>query len=233
MKTFHPCTMDSKSSYLISVPHKITDFLKSFSFLAGLRNRGTCVILMPKSFETIYGLMKQNIFNVMFYDKLPLLFSRDHKLLKKQLEQEQFHYLVELNIPANTSLPYLTSAEKRICLCAKNNFPYYNILISEGFNTLNEFFEIKDSNPQQLFHFTTDRLRSIKRTLGKKGPLLFVNRHDDIEWEGRKVIVGKDIQKVGTEAYEILYLADAYYGVQDELYEFATIFNKKIISHKE
>ncbi|KPJ72508.1 hypothetical protein AMJ52_06025 [candidate division TA06 bacterium DG_78] len=225
--------MSKKSNYLISVPHKIADFLKSFSFLAGLQNRGTCVILMPKFLETIYGLMKQNIFKVMFYDKLPLLFSRDHKMLKKQLEHEQFHYLVELNIPANISLPYLTSAEKRICLCDKNNFPYYNILIREGFTTLNGFFEIKDSNPQNLFHFNANRVKTMKRKLGKKRPLLFVNRHDDIEWEGIKVIVGKDIQNVDAEAYEMLYLADAYYGVHDELYEFATIFNKEIISHKK
>jgi hypothetical protein len=229
MKTFHPCVMSKKSNYLISAPHKITDFIKSFSFLAGLQNRGACVILMPKSLETIYGLMKQNFFKVLFYDSVPLLFSREHKMLKKQLEHEQFHYLIELNTPANTSLPYLTSAEKRICLCDKHNFPYYNIFIREGFSTLNEFFEIKDSNPQNLFHFNTNSLRAKKRKIGKKGPLLFVNRDDDIIWDGNKVIVGKDIQNEGIEAYEFLYLADAYYGVKDELYEFAVICNKEII----
>jgi hypothetical protein len=232
MKTFHPCVMSKKSSYLISAPHKITDFIKSFPFLAGLQSRGTCVILMPRALETIYALMKQDIFRTIFYDNVPLLFSREYKMLKQQLEHEQFHYLIELNKPANISLPYLTPIEKRICLCDRNNFPYFNIFIKEGFSTLSDFFEIEDSDPHNLFHFNTNRVRVKKRKWSKKGPVLFVNKSNDIEWEGYKVTVGKDVQSSDAEAYEFLYLADAYYGVQDEFYEFAVMFDKKIISPK-
>lgn len=229
-KPFHPCSISQKPSHLISAPRNARDFLKTFSFLAGLRNTGTLVILMPKSLEPIYGFMKHNIFKAIFYEKPLLLFSKEHKMLKKQLEHKRFNYLIELNVPANISLPYLISAEKRICLCEKNNFPYYNILIRNGFNTLNKFFEIKDSNPQDLFRFNTNSLRKIKRRFSKKRPLLFVNKHDEVQWEGHKVTANRDLQASDVEAFEVLYLSDAYCGEHDALYEFAKIFDKEIIT---
>lgn len=228
-KPFHPRRIIKKPSYLISVPPNTRDFLQVLFFLEGLRNLGTMVILMPKSLKTICGFLKRNIFKTIFYEELPLLFSKEHKILKTQLEHKHFHFLIELNVPANISLPYLTSIEKRICLCEKNNFPYYNILIRNGHKTLNEFFEIKESNPQELFYFNASKLRKIKRKFSRKRPLLFVNKEDDLQWDGHKVVIGRDIQESDAAAYETLYLSDAYYGVHDAFYEFAKIFNKEII----
>lgn len=228
-KTFRPMGIEKKRNFLVSAPVNVSDFLKTLTFLVGLKKLGTIVMLMPKNLRSISRFMKPNIFETIFYEKPTRLFSKEHKRLKTQLANRNFHFIIELNKPANISLPYLTSVEKRICFYEKNNFPYYNIMIKENINSLTEFFNIKDNNPQNLFHFYARDLKKILKKFGKKRPILFVNGKNNIMWEGSKIIVGKDISSSDLEAYKILYLSDAYHGRCDALYEFAKIFNKKII----
>ena len=229
IKRFHPFRITKKPSHLISVPSDHRDFLRALNFLGGLRNSGKVLILMPRTLISIYRLLKHNIFQSIFYDKSPLLFSKEYKILKGQLGQRRFNFLIELNVPANISLPYLVSAERRICFGEKNNFPYYNILIKDGINTLSTFFKIKESNTQDLFRFNTRSLKKIEKKFNKNRPLLFVNNKENINWDGDKMIVGEDVSPSDAEAYETLYLSDAYCGDHDAFYEFAKIFNKKII----
>jgi hypothetical protein len=187
---------------------------------------------MPKTLQTIYRFIKRNTFQTIFYEKTPALFSKEHTTLKEQLSKKHFNVLIELNVPANIALPYFVPAEKRICLCEKNNFPYYNILIRDGFNALGEFFQIKKSNPQDMFQFRASSLKKLSKKFDKKRPLLFVNTEIDTKWDGYKLQIGKDVSQTDARAYEMLYLADAYYGEHDAFYEFAKIFNKKIVAPK-
>jgi len=228
-KQFRPPKIKKKSNHLISMPHDTRNFVRSLPFLAGLRKYGNIVLLVPEAVKNIYGFLKQNIFEAIFYNTPPLLFSKEYKLLKEQLRKKHFHFLIELDVPANISLPYLTSAETRICFYGNKNFPYYNILIRDTIRSLIEFFHIDEDNPQQLFYFHASKLKKVSKKFIKKHPLLFVNGKNDILWDGQKVIVGQDILPSDTNAYQILYLADAYYGEHDAFYEFAKIFNKKII----
>jgi len=228
-KPFHPFKLPKKPTHLISAPNNIRDFLKTLFFLSGLRNSGTIVIVMQKSLENIHRFFKKNIFEAIFYDKTPLLFSKEYKILEERLNRRSFNFLIELNVPANISLPYLTNAEKRICLDKKSNFPYYNIFMKDGLNVLNEFFHIQESNPQDLFDFKERDLRKVEQKFHKNRPLLFLNRKDDTKWDGDKVAVGKDILPSDPESFQVLYLADAYCGEHDGFYEFAKIFNKQII----
>ena len=229
LKPFHPLQTTKKPNYLISAPTQPNDFLKALPFLGGLRDSGQITILMPKALESIHRILKRNLFSVIFYDEPPIIFSRSHKMIKNQLGNKHFENLIEMNVPANISLPYLVSAEKRICFCGENNFPYYNILVQDGVNTLCEFFHIKACNPQELFHFNAVELRRLKKSFNKRRPWLFINSLDDIEWRGDKIVVDKDILTLEPRAYEALYLADAYYGKQDTFFELAKIFEKQII----
>jgi len=228
-KPFHPLEIIKNAHHFISVPSDPRDFLKSLFFLEGLRESGSILLLFPKTLEHIYKILKHNIIHVIFYEKLPELFSKDYEKLKKQLGHRKFNFLIELNVPSNISLAYLTMAEKRICVGEKSHFPYYNIHIKSDVVTLNKFFNMPESNPQELFHFNIHNLKKIEKRFNKKGPLLFINEKDDVLWSGDKIIVGNDIEISDPEIYESLYLCDAYYGVHDQCYEFAKIFNKKII----
>jgi hypothetical protein len=228
-RSFRPFATTKKPTHLISVPNCTRNFMKSLYFLSGLRDSGKLVILIPKTLEGVNSLLKQKIFETIFYEKTPMLFSKEYKILKERLGRCRFNFLIELNTPANISLPYLIPAEKRICLGDKNVFPYYNILIKDGINALNKYFDVKNNNPQDLFRFNTKSLKKFERKFRNKGPLLFVNTKDSPKWDGHKIIIGEDILPTDLKTYEILYLADAYYGEHDGFYEFAKIFDKKII----
>ena len=173
--------------------------------------------------------MKPNVFEMIFYEEPSKLFSKEYKRLKEKLGNTGFHFLIDLNKPANISLPYLVSAEKRICFYDKNNYPYYNIMIKQNINSLVQFFDIESSDPQNLFHFYVRDLKKTLKKFKKKKPLLFINGENNITWEGDKIIVGKDILSSDPEVYKILYFSDAYYGQCDALYEFMKIFNKRIV----
>ncbi len=229
LKPFHPLQTAKKPNFLVSAPFRPTDFLRALPLLGGLRDCGHVTMLMPKNLEGIYRIMKHNIFNVIFYDEPLVIFSCSHKLIKSELEKKHFENLIEMNVPANISLPYLVDVEKRICFCSTKNFPYYNILAKDGINTLFEFFHIEARNPQELFRFNASDLRRFEKSFDKKRPWLFINSLDDIEWPGDKIVVDKDVSTLEPNAYEALYLADAYYGKQDAFFELARIFEKKII----
>ncbi len=228
-KTFKPLGIKKRRNFLISAPCNVGDFLQALPFINGLKKMGTIVMLASKDLKNIYRYIKPNIFETIFYEKPSTLFSKEYKDLKKRLGERHFHFLIELNKPANISLPYLTPVERRICFYEKDNFPYYNIMIKDSVNSLNEFFDIKETNPQNLFHFSKRDLQRTLKKFNKKRPLLLVNSVDNISWQGDKIIVGQNIANSDPEIYGILYLCDAYYGRYDTLYEFAKLFNKQIL----
>lgn len=228
-KTFQPLVLTMKPTHLISLPRNTQNFLQALPFLAGLKKCGSVLVLVPRALENIYRFIKSNVFETLFYEEPPHLFSKEYKSLKEKLGKKHFHCLIELNVPPNLSLPYLTSADKRICFYGNNHFPYYNILIKDTIRPLVQFLGVEEENPQQLFHFPASRLKKISKKIDKKQPLLFINRKNDIQWSGTKIVVGLDLQPSDAEAYQILYLADAYYGEHDAFYEFSKIFNKRII----
>lgn len=228
-RTFKPLGIKKKRNFLISAPSDVSDFLKTLPFIEGLKKLGNIVILMPKNLENIYRYMKPKIFETIFYEEPSQLFSKEYRRLKEKLNNKSFHFLIELNRPANISLPYLASTEKRICFYEKNSFPYYNIMIKHSINSLEQFFNIKSSNPQSLFHFYARDLKKTLKKFNKKKPLLFINGENDITWKGDKIVVGTDVLSSDPEVYKILYFSDAYHGQRDALYEFVKIFDKRIV----
>ncbi len=229
-KPFKPLGIKKNRTFLISAPRDISPFIQALAFIAGLRKMGSIVLLTPKNLETIYQFLKPNIFETIFYDKPSIIFSKEYNELKHQLHNKHFHFLIELNKPANISLPYLISAEKRICFYDENNFPYYNIMMKNSVTSLNEFFNIKTTNPQNLFRFYKRSLNKLLKKYNKKSPLLFINGEDYVSWDGDKIIVDENISSSDPQIYEILYFCDAYYGKSDMFYEFAKTFNKRILT---
>jgi hypothetical protein len=175
------------------------------------------------------NIIKTNAFQTIFFEEPFHIFSKDFKYLKEQLGQKKFHFLIELNVPANISLPYLVSSERRICFYDKNKYPYFNILVKNDINVLNQFFNIKKCDPQKLFRFYAREVKKLTKKINKKRPLLFVNAENNIPWEGDKIIMGRDFTLPITEAFQMLYISDAYYGKRDVFYELAKVFNKNII----
>jgi hypothetical protein len=228
-KQFQPFTVIKKPSHFVSLPQNAKEFLGALPFLAGLKKCGTVLLLVPNTLLTIYHCLKPNTFETLFYDTPLQLFSKEYTSLREKLKTRTFHCLIELNIPPNLSLPYLTTAEKRICFYGSNRFPYYNILIKNNIRSLIEFLRIQEEDPQPLFHFSASGFKKVSKKIDKKQPLLFINGKNDIQWDGEKIVVGRDISPSVTEAYHILYLADAYYGKHDAFHEFAKMFNKRII----
>ncbi|UCG92647.1 MAG: hypothetical protein JSV97_02760 [candidate division WOR-3 bacterium] len=228
-KIFQPLTPTKKPSHVISLPRTTKHFLQILPFLTGLRKSGSILVLVPKTLENIYRFIKSNVFETLFYEEPPHLFSKEYKSLKDKLGKRHFHCLIELNIPPNLSLPYLISADKRICFYGNNHFPYYNILIKNTIRPLIELLRVEEENPQHLFSFPPSGLKKVSKRIDRQQPLLFINRKNDIQWNGTKIVVGLDIPPSDAETYQMLYLADAYYGEHDAFYEFAKIFNKRII----
>lgn len=228
-KSFKPIGVKKRANYLVSPPANLKDFLKVLPLMGGLHTLGQIVLLVPKNFENIFKILKANLFEVIYYEKMPMLLTKEFKSLRKHLNKRDFYSLIEFNVPANISLPYLVAAEKRISFYDKNNFPYYNILIKGDISILHNFFQIEKEDPLNLFKFHSSDLKKIERELPKHRPLLFVNGEDNTGWNGDKVVLGKDaLPRVNT--YKILYLCDAYYGKDDELSELAKLFNKEIIN---
>jgi len=229
-RPFRPLGVKKKLWHLVSVPSNTKDFFNAYPFLVGLTRIGSVVLLMPKQLEHIRSFMKPRQFEIILYEKTPTVFSEDYKRVAVQLGDRYFHFLIELNTPANISLPYLSNFQRRISFYDTNNFPYYNIQIKHGFASLNEFFNIETENMSDMFHFYSRDLKNIEKKLGKPRPLLFVNSADEIKWKGGRVIVGQDIMPDDPDVWSVLYVVDAYYGAQDAFYEFARISNKEILS---
>jgi len=227
-KTFKPLGIKKRRNFLVSVPCNESDFLKTLPFINGLKKLGSIVLLISNDLKNIYQCIKPEIFEAIFYDRPTILFTREYKNLKERLSTRRFHFLVELNKPANISLPYLTPIEKRICFYDRDKFPYYNIMIKNSITSLHEFFNIKETNPELLFQFSKRDLKKIVKKMNKKEPLLFVNGRNSISWEGDKIIVGENIAASDPEIFGILYICNAYCGKCDILYEFAKVCKKQI-----
>lgn len=229
-RSFKPLGTKRKLWHLVSVPEDPAEFFKAAPFLMGLSKIGSVVMLMPKSLETIRSFMKAKQFEVILYEKKPSLFSEDYKRVAVQLGNRHFHFLIELNQPANVSLPYLGNIQRRVSFFDKRILPYYNILVKGSYASLLEFFDIQSSGGQEMFHFYSRDLKATERKLNVSHPLLFVNEDDKIEWEGKTIVVGKDIMVDDPAVWKVLYVADAYYGKQDAFYEFAVLYNKEIFN---
>ena len=190
---------------------------------------GSAVLLMPKNLEYIRSFMKPKQFEIILYEKSPTLFSEDYKRIAVQLGERYFHFLIELNEPANISLPYLSNFQRRIAFYHAGNFPYFNIQVRNGYESLHEFFNIESEPTNDMFHFYSRNLKSLEKRLDKPRPLLFINNAEDVDWKGGKIIVGKDIMPDDQDILSVLYMIDAYHGVRDAFYEFALINSKKIL----
>jgi len=229
-RPFKPLGTKKKLWHLVSVPHNAKDFFSAYPFLVGLSRIGSVVLLMPKQLEHIRSFMKPRQFEIIIYEKTPRVFSEDYKRVAVQLGDRYFHFLIELNTPVNFSLPYLSNFQRRISFYDTKNFPYYNIQMKHGYDSLIEFFNIETENVPDMFHFYGRDLKTIERKLDKPRPLLFVNSANEVNWKGGQVILGQDIMPNDQQVWSVLYVADAYYGVQDAFYEFARINNKKILN---
>ncbi|MDH4210182.1 MAG: hypothetical protein OEV79_01880 [candidate division WOR-3 bacterium] len=228
-RPFKPLGTKKKLWHLVSVPGSPAEFFRATPFLVGLSKIGSVVMLMPKNLETIRSFMKTKQFEIILYEKKPSLFSEDYKRVAVQLGNRHFHFLIELNQPANVSLPYLGNIQRRVSFFDKNIFPYYNILVKDSYTSLLEFFDIESTNGQEMFHFYSRELKTTEKNIHKSRPLLFINEATPIDWDGGSIIVGKDIMPDDPEIWKVLYIADAYYGKQDAFYEFALLHNKEIV----
>ncbi|UCD06324.1 MAG: hypothetical protein JSV98_03595 [candidate division WOR-3 bacterium] len=229
-RSFKPLGAKRKLWHLVSVPENPAEFFKAAPFLVGLSKIGSVVMLMPKSLETIRSFMKAKQFEVILYEKKPSLFSEDYKRVAVQLGNRHFHFLIELNQPANVSLPYLGNIQRRVSFFDKSILPYYNILVKDSYASLLEFFNIQSPDGQEMFHFYSRDLKATEKKLKVSHPLLFVNEADTIDWDGNTIVVGKDIMADDPAIWKVLYGAEAYYGKQDAFYEFALLYNKEILN---
>ncbi len=228
-RPFKPLGTKKKLWHLVSVPESPAEFFRATPFLVGLSKIGSVVIMMPKDLETIRSFMKAKQFEIILYEKKPLLFSEDYKRVAIQLGNRHFHFLIELNQPANVSLPYLGNIQRRVSFYDRKIFPYYNILVKDSYASLLEFFDIESTNGQEMFHFYSRELKATEKNIQKSRPLLFVNEATPIDWKGGSIIVGKDMMPDDPEIWKVLYIADAYYGKQDAFYEFAVLHKKEIL----
>lgn len=228
-KTFKPLGIKKRRHFLVSAPYNEGDFIKALPFIDGLKKLGSIVMLVSYNLKNIYQFIRPHIFEPIFCESPTELFTKEYNGLKEKLGERRFHFLVELNKPANISLPYLTPIEKRICFYDEKKFPYYNIMIKDSIASLYDFFDIKETNPQLLFNFSKRDLRKFLKKLNKKEPLLFVNGRNNVSWEGDRIIVGENILASDPEIYGMLYICDAYSGRDDTLCEFAKLFKKPIL----
>ncbi|MGQ9464889.1 MAG: hypothetical protein ACUVQ4_04185 [bacterium] len=235
-KSFKPLGFKKGEDFLISTPTKIKDFLKLLPFLGGIRKMGNVILLVPQTFAPFIKMFRTRTFQSIYWSKIPLIFTREFDLLKQELENYQCNWLIELNENANIALPSLVNAERRVAFYNQRNFPYYNILIKGGIESLVNFFQIPVVEPQTLFKFNKLELRSIFKHLAGQPPFLFVNaseteqfvKPETVEWQGGIVVVNKSKDDVETMCKK-LYLCNAYYGPDDEFCELARIFKKNII----
>ncbi len=235
-RSFKPLGLKRRDLYFVSVPHKIKDFLRTLPFLAGLRRSGNVMLFLPETYAPVVRLFKPNLFNAVYWTKIPQVLTREFDSLKKMLENYHFNWLIELNPEANLALPSLVEVERRVTYYNPKYFPYYNILIKGGFEVLMSFFNILNVDSGKLFKFSKLELKDIAKSIPGIRPVVFVNitdRHkfvkpEGTEWSGSIVFCEKEKTPVD-EAIKKLFLCDSYYGVDDEFCEFARIFNKPII----
>lgn len=204
-------------------------------FIAGIRKLGSVMLFVPEVFSPYIMLFRANYFQVVYYKEFPRVLTREFEQLKNALKKFTYNWLIELNPRANLNLPNLVNAEKRVCFYDKRNFPFYNILIKGGIETLTNFFQLSVIDPLSLFKFNKLELKVILKELPSEPPRLFFNDStqnseglEKLKWMGG--IVRHTKNDVVEKGLKKLYLCDAYCGPDDELCEIAKIFKKEIIT---
>ncbi len=229
MRFFKPFEFKRGLRLFVSVPSNLKEFLESLPFLGALKKLGEIVLLAPRNFEEIREILNPSLFQNFFYYSNLTPLNREFSLLKRQIMDLRFHYLIELNRPANLALPYLIPASCRITFYDSKYFPFYNILIKDKISALYPFFQIEGADPKRQFKFSKVELKNLRRVLPGEEPVVFVNGEDkEFTWSGGKFIFDRKRQRL-SEAMKTLYLCAAYCGIDDELASFARIFDKQII----
>ena len=229
LKTFKPLGYKKKLKFLVSVPADASGFVEILPFLHGLARHGSMVTLVPSTVMPICQGVKTDKWNIIPCKTQADILSKEHRRVKELLEKKKFHYLIELNTPANKALAYLSDVPKRVCFYDETAFPYYNIMIKDSVNALGQFFNITASTAKQIFRFKISERKDFLAGIGKKRPLLFVNGVTQIGWKGDTLIAGTDIALSDPDIYKALYFSDGYCGKQDALYEFAKLCDIKLM----
>jgi hypothetical protein len=227
-RAFKPIERRKKSSFFVCAPVALKDFVSSLPFLENLHGLGSIVLFLPRSFEVFTRHIRPGLFEFVFFDKVPVLLTREFKAWQERFREASYESLIDINTPANIHLPYLVRAEKRFAFYDPKIYPYYNILIKGGLKTLEDFFRFGKTNLKKTFHITETETHKLDKKLGKKHPLLFVAGPDDRPWEGDKFVLGRDYLP-DMDLVKIIYLCDAYYGPDDEWREVARLFDKPIL----
>jgi hypothetical protein len=228
-KRFHPLGMRKRRTFVVSVPAASEQVMDTLSFLDGLKAWGQVIVLVPSCIHYIYTWLSKRYFTELVYPKPARRFGKEMTSLQQQLADREIHFLIELNKPVNLSLPFLTNAEKRMCFFDGANFPYYNIMMKDGYISLHEFFSIRKSDPVKAISYAKRTKSQMRKAYGRRKPLCLVNGTVPATWSGDTIILGKDIPRTHPDVLCLLYCADAYSGAQDILYEFARAYKKEII----
>ncbi len=227
-REFKPLVAGKKPWHLVSAPADAGDFLRAAPFLFGLSHAGHVALITRKETERLFPFMKMKHFEIITYEKRPSLFSDEFKRIERYVAEHNFHSLVELNKPANISLPYLADFPRRVAFYDKDCYPYYNVLVKDGYKSLCGFFGIEEEKAENIIHFPSRELRALQKKLGKKQPILFVNEGDTAGWEGDHIVLGEDISPADPDVWKAIYLADAYSGRKDAFFDFAVMNGKKL-----
>jgi hypothetical protein len=133
---FQPLGMKKRRTFLISVPSKPEHIMTTLSLLGGLQTWGQMILLIPHAIEIFYYWLPEKYYTKIVYAKSTRCFGKETGTLRQQLQGHKINFLIELNTPVNISLPYITSTEKRICFYDMKNYPYFNIMMKDGFASL-------------------------------------------------------------------------------------------------
>jgi hypothetical protein len=226
---FKPLGIPKNKTILVSAPQDPPEFLKALSFIGSVRKIAPTVVLVDHNLDSIYSLLKPHLCTFINYSSPLELFTKQQTQIENQLVEKTVHLLIELNTPASKALPYMVPAQKRISFYDMQNYPYYNIMMKDGYQSLHDFFNIEPEDPRKLFRIYKREKKAVLHRFKKNSPLLIVNNRTDINWEGDTIVVGIDISFSDPDIFRVAFHADAYTGEHDVLYEFARMFNKQII----
>jgi len=229
-KQFRPLGIKKRRTFLVSVPSEPDQVMDTLSFLGGLKTWGQVTVLVPECVHHFYTWLPKKYFTDLVYPKPVRRFGKEARRLQERLTERKFHFLIELNKPVNLSLPFLVSAERRICFFDTANYPFYNIMMKDDYISLHEFFNITKVDPVKVISFAKKTKSQIRKAYGKRKPLCLVNGSVPTTWSGDMIILKKDIPHTHADVLCLLYCAEAYCGQHDVLYEFARAYGKQIIT---
>ena len=228
-KQFHPLGLKKRRTIVVSVPSASEQVMDTLAFLNGLKTWGQVIVLIPACVHYIYTWLSKRYFIDLVYPKPVRRFGKEIKPLELQLSDRRIHFLIELNKPVNLSLPFMTNAEKRICFFDDATFPYYNIMMKDGYTSLHEFFNVKKFDPVKAISFAKSTKSQVRKAYHKRKPLCLVNGTAPSTWTGDTIILDKDIPRAHPDVLPLLHCADAYCGARDVLYDFARAYRKEIV----